>query len=435
MVSRIFYRVDTSGHVPSSGAVLLLPNHPNALLDPAIVWATAGRDVRFLAKSTLFKGAFAPVLKGAGAIPVYRRLDQGADPSRNAETFEAVERALAAEQAICLFPEGVSHSGGRLAPLRTGAARMALAAEQQGTAVQLVAVGLNFDRKTTFRSRVTVLYGRPFSVRDLAKGTSDGQTTVRLVTDRIATEMRRLLVEADPEKDAALVTRVERLYAAARGRAASGGERVARRQAIATGIERLRDTDETRYLDIALRVRRYDQRLRRFQLRDRHLDWDVSLKAAIRFAAREAAAGIVLLPLAAAGLAIFWIPYQVTGRLARRATDERDVAATAKVFVGAAVYLAWLVGLVVLIWQVFGGRAAGAAALVLPILAVCGLFAVERESAMIDTARSWLILRRARGQSRARLKQERSEIAVLLDDVYQWLNAETPAPGAVRRPS
>jgi hypothetical protein len=142
-----------------------------------------------------------------------------------------------------------------------------------------------------------------------------------------------------------------------------------------------------------------------------------------------------LLPLAAAGLAIFWIPYQVTGRLARRATDERDVAATAKVFVGAAVYVAWLVGLVVLVWQVFGGRAAGAAALLLPILAVCGLFAVERESAMIDTARSWLILRRARGQSRARLKQERSEIAGLLDDVYQWLNAETPAPGAVQRPS
>ena len=132
MVSRIFYRVDTSGHVPSSGAVLLLPNHPNALLDPAIVWATAGRDVRFLAKSTLFQGAFAPVLKGAGAIPVYRRLDQGAGSVRNAETFEAVERALAAEQAICLFPEGVSHSGGRLAPLRTGAARMARPPSSRG---------------------------------------------------------------------------------------------------------------------------------------------------------------------------------------------------------------------------------------------------------------------------------------------------------------
>jgi glycerol-3-phosphate O-acyltransferase/dihydroxyacetone phosphate acyltransferase len=59
-VAWIFYRVDGAGSVPPAGAVLLLPNHPNALLDPALVWATAARDVRFLAKSTLFDGPFGP---------------------------------------------------------------------------------------------------------------------------------------------------------------------------------------------------------------------------------------------------------------------------------------------------------------------------------------------------------------------------------------
>jgi glycerol-3-phosphate O-acyltransferase/dihydroxyacetone phosphate acyltransferase len=53
-IARIFYRVDAAGSVPASGPLLLLPNHPNALLDPALVMATAGRPVRFLAKSTLF---------------------------------------------------------------------------------------------------------------------------------------------------------------------------------------------------------------------------------------------------------------------------------------------------------------------------------------------------------------------------------------------
>ena len=165
----VFYRVDRIGaRAASDGAVLLLPNHPNALLDPALVWATAGRDVRFLAKSTLFDGPLRPVLAGAGAIPVYRKLDQGVDTSKNAETFAAVSAALAAGDAVCIFPEGISHSTGRLEPLRTGAARMALAAEREGTAVALVPVGLNFDRKTAFRSRVTVVFGQPFSARDLA---------------------------------------------------------------------------------------------------------------------------------------------------------------------------------------------------------------------------------------------------------------------------
>ncbi len=143
--------------------LLLLPNHPNSLLDPAVIWATSGRDVRFLAKSTLFDGPLRPLLAGAGAIPVYRKLDQGVDVSKNAETFAAVDAALAAGDAICIFPEGVSHSTGRLVPLRTGAARMALSAARAGTRVALVPVGLNFERKTAFRSRVTVVYGQPRS--------------------------------------------------------------------------------------------------------------------------------------------------------------------------------------------------------------------------------------------------------------------------------
>ena len=434
-VAWIFYRVDCAGSVPPAGAVLLLPNHPNALLDPALVWATAARDVRFLAKSTLFAGAFGPVLKGAGAIPVYRRLDQGVDTSRNSETFAAVDRALAAGQAICMFPEGISHSTGRLVPLRTGAARMALAAERQGIPVQLVAVGLNFDRKTAFRSRVTVLYGQPFSSRDLATDSEDEQAAARLTTDRIAEEMRRLLVEANPLGDQALVVRVERLYAAARGPAASPAERVSRRQAIAGGIQKLRMADEARYADMAMRLNRYDQRLRRFGLRDRHLDWDVSMRAAAGFVLREGLAAIVLAPVAAGGLLIFWVPYQVTGLLARRATDQRDVAATAKVFVGAGVYAAWLGVLAGGVWFALGLRAAVVVALLVPIVAVAGLFAIEREAAAIDTARAWLLLRRARHHSRAWLRRTRGDIASLLDDVYEWLSAARPAPAGGRKPN
>jgi 1-acyl-sn-glycerol-3-phosphate acyltransferase len=433
----LFYRVDCVGRVPATGALLLLPNHPNALLDPAVIWATAGRDVRFLAKSTLFAGPWKPVLRAGGAIPVYRRLDEGVDPSRNTETFAAVDAALAGGDAICIFPEGVSHSTGRLVPLRTGAARMALTAERHGTRVMLLPVGLNFDRKTAFRSRVIVMYGQPFPVHDLlpAAGT-DEPAAVRALTERIASHMRRLLVEADPEGDAALVDRVDRLYAAARGRPADPQERIARRQAIAAGIERLRTADPQRYEDVLVRVRRYDQRLRRFGLRDRHLDMGTSSAAALRFAARELALGIVLGPLAAAGLALFFVPYQLTGRAARWFTREKDVAATAKVVAGAIIYTAWLLAFAGWAWMGAGPGAAAAVVALLPVLAVAALFAIERESAVIDAIRAWLLLRRARRETRERLKRTRSELADVLDDVYEWLSGSsgTPAPSAGRTP-
>jgi glycerol-3-phosphate O-acyltransferase/dihydroxyacetone phosphate acyltransferase len=417
---RLFYRVDCVGAPPVSGAALLLPNHANALLDPAVIWATAGRDVRFLAKSTLFDGPLRPLVAGSGAIPVYRKLDQGVDVSKNTETFAAVDAALATGDAVCIFPEGVSHSTGRLVPLRTGAARMALSAERAGTRIAMVPVGLNFERKTAFRSRVTVVYGQAFACGDLTNATAHPEA-VRELTERIAERMRLLLIEAESKTDAAIVDRVDRMYAAARGRSGDPQERIDRRRIIAAGIERLRAADPRRYDELLLRLRRYQERLERFGLRDRHLDWTVSPGDAARFALREILAALVLMPLAAAALIMFAVPYQLTGYIARRFTREPDVAATAKVVGGFVIYAAWLLVLAGGAWWLAGPRTGLLTGLILPALAVAGLFAIERESAVLDTVRAWFLLTRTKADTRERLRRRRSELADVLDDVNSWL--------------
>lgn len=419
LACRVFYRVDTVGRPPEAGAALLLPNHPNALLDPAVIWATAERDVRFLAKSVLFEGPLRFLMVGSGAIPVYRKLDQ-ADVSKNSEAFAAVDAALAAGDAICIFPEGVSHSTGRLEPLRTGAARMALSAERGGTRVSLVPVGLNFERKTTFRSRVTVIYGHPFTCHDLADAATHPEA-VRELTHRFAEHMRRLLIEAELKTDTALVDRVDRLYSAARGIGRDPQERVERRRVIAAGIERLRSVDPRRYDEILLRLHRYQQRLQRFGFRDRHLDWTLSTREAVIFAGREVLAAIVLLPLSAVALILFAVPYRLTGYGARSFTREPDVAATAKVVGGFLIYAAWMGLFVAAAWWWRGLAAGVVTLLLLPLLAVAGLFAFERESAVLDAVRAWFLLRRTHAHTRERLRRRRSELADVLDEVNEWL--------------
>jgi glycerol-3-phosphate O-acyltransferase / dihydroxyacetone phosphate acyltransferase len=410
-VAHLFYRIDTIGTVPDTGPLLLLPNHPNALLDPALVMATAGRPVRFLAKSTLFSGPFGPLMRLARAVPVYRRND-GAETKRNTETFAAVDAALARGEAICIFPEGISHSSGRLETLRTGAARMALSAVAQGIDVRIVPVGINLEQKTVFRSAATVAFGTPFT---------PVSSDAKHLTGVIAGHMRSMIVEADPVADAALVERVERLYRAERPLSDSASV-LDRRRLIAAGLHRLRTERPEWYEAGVIQLRRYDDRLERFGLRDRALDWAVSGEIAARFALREIPRALVLLPVCAAALVVFGVPYAVTAGAARL-SKEADVTATAKVIAGAVLYGLWIL-ILASAAAVTGGPTAGVmTGLGLPVLAIAGLLAIERQTAVWRTARSWLALRSARPATRHALKRHRAELATLLDHVGEWLTS------------
>ena len=442
-VAHVFYRIDVIGTVPETGPLLLLPNHPNALLDPALVMASAGRPVRFLAKSPLFKGPLRPLLAAGGAIPVYRRQDT-IETSRNTEAFAAVDAALAAGEAVCVFPEGISHSTGRLAALRTGAARMALSAVSAGADLRLVAVGINLEQKTTFRSRATVAYGAPFRV-DLAavagntarespasvqSNGSLGSDAARLLTEQIAAHMRGLIIEADPRADAHLVDRVNRLYRSERVAEGLGPAPatdtaeadLSRRRAIADAVHTLRRERPEWYESAIVQLRRYDDRLSRFGLDDDALDWEVSDAAARRFIAREVPLAVLLLPLAATTILVFAVPYSLTA-IAARVTNDMDVTATAKVVAGAVIYTVWTALLASLAGWLGGSLAAIATIVLLPALAVSGLFAIEREGASWRTARIWLYLRGARLTTRAALRRRRAELAGVLEAVNDWMTS------------
>ena len=100
--TKVYYRFAVAGGtVPRSGPVLLVANHPNSLLDPAMVATAAQRPVRFLAKSSLFSDlAVGWLVRGAGAIPVYRQQDDPTQMRRNLEMFRAVHDALASGAAV-----------------------------------------------------------------------------------------------------------------------------------------------------------------------------------------------------------------------------------------------------------------------------------------------------------------------------------------------
>src|SRR5262249_43738307 len=168
-----FRRIEVTGleHVPHDEPVIFVLNHPNALVDPVFLLCLAPRRVSFVAKAPLFR---TPVIgyfvRALDSLPAYRRQDEGENVARNLETFAAARRLLVGGGTIGICPEGVSHDEPRLKPLKTGTARIALAAASSGDAINLkiVPVGLYYTEKTTFRSSALLYFGEPMVVTPVA---------------------------------------------------------------------------------------------------------------------------------------------------------------------------------------------------------------------------------------------------------------------------
>src|SRR5215212_763372 len=115
-----FRRIETvnSDIVPDGVGVIFVMNHPNGLIDPALVFVALPRRISFLAKSTLFRLPVAGwLLRTVETLPLYRRADAGEDVSQNLRTFEACRHLLLRGRCVALFPEGLSHNEPRLRPV------------------------------------------------------------------------------------------------------------------------------------------------------------------------------------------------------------------------------------------------------------------------------------------------------------------------------
>jgi len=393
--ANVYYRLTVAGGAaPRSGPLLLVANHPNSLFDPVLVQVVARRPVRFLAKAPLFTDRRVGwLVRGAGAIPVYRASDDPALLDRNVDMFRAVHAALAGGDAVGIFPEGLSHSDPGLAPLRTGAARIALGV---GRAFPILPVGLVFRAKDRFRSEAHVLVGEPVTWDDLAtRGVAD-PAPVRELTARIDAALRRVTVNLERWEDRPLAECAVRIWEAERGAEREPTERVARLEVTTRVLASARTNADAAALALAGEVRAHCARLARLHLRPGDLGADVGFGRGLTWGARRLP---VMLPLAAAaavaGFLLFLVPYWLTGRVAAAFRAPSDQVATTKLLVGIPLYACWVLALA----AAAGSRSlwAGLSALALaPIVGMVGLRVRERWRGDWRDARRFFLLRSRR---------------------------------------
>jgi 1-acyl-sn-glycerol-3-phosphate acyltransferase len=135
-IASIAFRFRASGreYVPTNGPVLLVSNHQSHL-DPVLVGIACPRQMRFLARHTLFFWPLSWLIQSLGAVPIDR--ERG-----GLGGIKSTLRLLRQGEAVLAFPEGTRTRDGRLQALLPGFCTLA---RRSGATIVPVAISGAFD--------------------------------------------------------------------------------------------------------------------------------------------------------------------------------------------------------------------------------------------------------------------------------------------------
>ena len=130
------------------------------LIDPMLMTTVLPGRLTTVAKHTSSSSLLGRLLKASGVVPIERpqdAKDAEAARQRNADRISNLSSTLAQGGSVLIFPEGVTHADAGVRRVRSGAARILLAALREAEAAGLpkpnvVPVGLHYSESQRFRT-------------------------------------------------------------------------------------------------------------------------------------------------------------------------------------------------------------------------------------------------------------------------------------------
>ena len=402
--------IDVEGveRIPRDGPVLLVVNHPNALVDALVAGWVVPRRLVLTAKATLFQNPLlAAFLGGVGVVPLRRAKDESAsavDPSRNDDAFRAVHDALARGRAALIFPEGISHDEPRLAPIRTGAARIALQgrARAELRELRIVPIGITFERKELPRSRVYVQVGEPLALSSWR--VQDESRAVEELTVEIEARLRAVTLNFTSSDDAARA----RALASSFARLTAGAPPTSAPTALATEVAMTRRIERARSaLECAdaATVARADALVHRLGAFERAVasygvapeDIEISRDVApgARFTIREGLRVLVMGPVALWGTLNHWLPFNAARAIAMHSVQSAADPAMRTIIAGAALVLAFYLAQGAVVARLASPLVAAVYLVSLPLAADVSFRLRARLARARRRARAYMLFRRS----------------------------------------
>ncbi|KAI0769443.1 glycerol-3-phosphate-acyltransferase [Trametes elegans] len=211
-----------SENVPKEGPIIVTATHHNMMLDPAILSCVFPhkRVLHYWAKASLFANPIMKtILTSAGNIPVDRKA------SDKRHLFRGTFRALAAGEAVALFPEGTSYTEPRIMQVKDGASWAALEytkwakenpdkVKNGADTVVIIPAAIVYTDKSKYRSQVIMEIGQPIKMDEffqqfMSEQEGAPRAAVKRLTAAIEQELTQATINA-PDWDTLYAARMAR---------------------------------------------------------------------------------------------------------------------------------------------------------------------------------------------------------------------------------
>jgi len=444
MLKLFFRRIEVEGRsqVPAAGPVLLVPNHGNALVDPLVLIVTLRRRLTLTAKNVLGRNPLAAALMARlGVIAFHRSEDvgQGADRKQNVRSLAQCREALGRGGALCIFPEGISHSDPHLRPFRTGAARIALDyAREDGNPGRLLVlpVGLLYTDKDQFRSSVWLRYGQPLDVALWLQQHPDADA--HALTDEIRRRVEELTINFQDRRESLILSWGAEILAGggapppplgwADPPLAEDFQLLKRLQA---GYRVLAQTRADEVEALTRRVRHYRAALKRLGIEPRDVYLPMHVGKAAFFLVREVELLAIGAPLALVGALNHAVPYYLVKDIARKLSRDKDHWATNVIYPSFVAFPLCYAVQIAAAWALLPAFWAALYTFTLPYTGYVALLYGDRARATWRRLRVFLYFLGNRSRQ-DELAREGRVIIAAIRDLAEQLSSHTPAGAGVK---
>jgi len=273
---RIFFKKTTiigKERLQFSNPCILVSNHPQTAFDPISVVVRTSRIVFFLANYSIFNTPFRNwFFRTFYCIPVKRKKeDAKMGYLDNEKSLSMAADHLSGGGCLFVAPEGRSLHKRRINPLKTGAARIALDAENDNDfnlGLTIFPFGNNYESTTRFRKNFVLNVGHPIQIDDFKDDfEKDEKAASKKIMNLVAEQLSELTIDIKPSIDDRAFRQIEEIIIT-ESKEESEATIFKKRKALSLSFLKLKETDKNAFEKLKSQALEYNKYRRGWRISD-----------------------------------------------------------------------------------------------------------------------------------------------------------------------